>query len=217
MTRSHFLKISTFNIEFYIFGCTFTVSFPFLTIITVLLLVDENGTMIYGVLAALIHELGHIFAMIIKKSKPKKISFRAFDINIVDNNRIKRSYSDDIFILIAGPLSNIVFCIVLYFTYKLTGFLWLIRPMYENIFIAIFNILPIDTLDGGQILFNLLSRRLSIKTAIKFTLLISFMVLLPVSALGFYILIISKYNFSLLFLSCYLMAILLLKNKSCYY
>lgn len=211
------MKISTFNIEFYIFGCTFTVSFPFLTIITVLLLVDENGTMIYGVLAALIHELGHIFAMIIKKSKPKKISFRAFDINIVDNNRIKRSYSDDIFILIAGPLSNIVFCIVLYFTYKLTGFLWLIRPMYENIFIAIFNILPIDTLDGGQILFNLLSRRLSIKTAIKFTLLISFMVLLPVSALGFYILIISKYNFSLLFLSCYLMAILLLKNKSCYY
>ncbi len=211
------MKISTFNIEFYIFGCTFTVSFPFLTIITVLLLVDENGTMIYGVLAALIHELGHIFAMIIKKSKPKKISFRAFDINIVDNNRIKRSYSDDIFILIAGPLSNIVFCIVLYFTYKLTGFLWLIRPMYENIFIAIFNILPIDTLDGGQILFNLLSRRLSIKTAIKFTLLISFMVLLPVSALGFYVLIISKYNFSLLFLSCYLMAILLLKNKSCYY
>ena len=211
------MKISTFNIEFYIFGCTFTVSFPFLTIITVLLLVDENGTMLYGVLAALIHELGHIFAMIIKKSKPQKISFRAFDINIVDNNRIKRSYSDDIFILAAGPLSNIVFCVVLYFTYKLTGFMWLIRPMYENIFIAVFNILPIDTLDGGQILFNLLSRKLNIKTAVKFTLLVSFMVLLPVSALGFYILIVSKYNFSLLFLSCYLMAILLLKNKDCYY
>lgn len=211
------MKISAFDIEFDLFGCTFTVSFPFLTIITLLLLVDNNGTMIYGVIAALIHELGHIFAMIISGCKPQKISFRAFDINIVDTDRIKRSYNDDIFILSAGPISNIIFCIVLYIVYRLTGYMWIIKPIYENIFIAIFNILPIESLDGGQIVFNLLCRKLNIKTAANFTVLISFMVLLPVAILGFYILIVSKYNFSLLLLSCYLMGILLIKHKECYY
>ncbi len=216
MIQNHSLKISAFDIEFYVFGCTFTVSFPFLTIVTLLLIIDDNGTILYGVLAALIHELGHISAMIIKKCKPSKISFRAFDINIIDDKRIKRSYNADIFILAAGPLSNIIFCGVLYFSYKFLGCTWLLKPMYESLFIAIFNILPIETLDGGQIFFNLLCRRLNIKTAINFTVLISFMVLLPVSVLGFYILIISKYNFSLLLLSCYLMGILLMKHKGYY-
>lgn len=211
------MKISAFDIELYLSGCTFTVSFPFLTIVTLLLIIDENGIIVHGVIAALIHELGHISAMIIKKCKPNKISFRAFDINIIDDKRVKRSYNDDIFILAAGPLSNIIFCVVLYFFYKILGCTWLLKPMYENLFIAIFNILPIETLDGGQILFNLLCRKLNIKTAINFTVLISFMVLLPISVLGFYILIVSKYNFSLLLLSCYLMSILLMKHKGCYY
>lgn len=211
------MKISAFDVQFNFLGCTFTISFPFLTILTLLLLIDNNGTIVYGVLAALIHEFGHISAMMIKKCRPQKISFRAFDINIIDRTRAKRNYNDDLFILIAGPLSNIIFCVVLYCIYKFWGCDWLIKPIYENIFIAIFNILPIESLDGGQIFFNLLCRRLSVKTATNFTVLISFMVLLPVAAVGFYILIVSRYNFSLLLLSCYLMGILLLKHKNFYY
>lgn len=217
MTRSRFLKISAFDVQFNVFGCTFTVSFPFLTILTLLLLIDNNGTIVYGVLAALIHELGHISAMMIKKCRPQKISFRAFDINIVDRSRVKRNYNDDLFILVAGPLSNIIWGLVLYCIYKFCAENWIIKPICENIFIAVFNILPIESLDGGQILFNLLCRKLNVKTATNFTVLISFMVLLPVAAVGFYILIVSRYNFSLLLLSCYLMGILLLKHKDFYY
>ena len=216
-TRSRFLKISAFDIQFNILGCTLKVSFPFLTLLTLLLLVDNNGTIVYGVFAALIHELGHISAMMIKNCRPQKISFRAFDINIIDRSRVKRNYNDDLFILAAGPLSNIIFCLVLYCIYKFGGCSWLVKPIYENIFIAVFNILPIESLDGGQIFFNLLCRRLSIKTATNFTVLISFMVLLPIAVVGFYILLVSRYNFSLLLLSCYLIGILLLKHKEFYY
>lgn len=211
------MKISAFDVNFNLLGCTFTISFPFLTILTLLLLIDTNGTIVYGVLAALLHELGHISAMLIKKCRPKKISFRAFDINIVDKSRTKRNYNDDIFILIAGPLANLIFCAVLYSIYKFYGCDWLIKPIYENLFIAIFNMLPIESLDGGQIFFNLLCRKLNVKTAANFTILTSFMVLLPIAALGFYILIVSKYNFSLLLLSCYLMGVLLLRHKEFYY
>lgn len=217
MTRSHFLKTHTFDLNFNFLGCTFTISFPFLTIVTLLFFIDNNGTIILGVFAALVHELGHIFAMIIKKNRPSQIKFRAFDISIIDKNRGKRSYNDDLFIFVAGPVANIIFCVVLYFSYKITGYSWLIKPIFENFFIAIFNILPIESLDGGQIFFNLLCRKLSIKVANKFVVLISFMILLPISAVGFYILIISKYNFSLLLLSCYLMGILLLRHKDFYY
>lgn len=203
--------------QFEFLGCTFTVSFPFLTIITLLLLVDNDGMIVYGVVAALIHELGHISAMMIKKCRPQRINFRAFDINIIDKNRAKRHYNDDVFILAAGPLANIIFCALLCCIFKATGHIWLLKPIYENLFIAAFNILPIESLDGGQIFFNLLSRKLSIKTAENFTVLASFMVLLPVAVLGFYILIVSKYNFSLLLLSCYLMGILLLKHREFYY
>ena len=210
------MKISTFDVEFYLFDCTFTVSFPFLAIFTLLLFTDNNGTILYGIVAAAIHEFGHIVAMIIKKCTPKKISLRAFDINIVDNERVRRSYNDDIFILMAGPLANIFFCLVFYIIYKFTGCVWLIKLIYEDAFIGVFNILPIESLDGGQILFNLLCRKLSFKTAINFTFLISFMVLLPVAVLGFYMLIVSKYNFSLLLLSCYLMGILLVKHRTIY-
>ena len=137
-TRSRFLKISAFDIQFNILGCTLTVSFPFLTLLTLLLLVDNNGTIVYGVFAALIHELGHISAMMIKNCRPQKISFRAFDINIIDRSRVKRNYNDDLFILAAGPLSNIIFCLVLYCIYKFGGCSWLVKPIYENIFIEHF-------------------------------------------------------------------------------
>lgn len=211
------MKISAFELQFNFLGCTFSVSFPFLTIITLLLLVDNHGTILWGISAALVHELGHIFVMVIKKCPPKKISLRAFDVNIIDRTRVSRSYNDDLLILIAGPFANLLFSVVLYLIYKFGNCDWLIVPICENIFIAIFNILPIESLDGGQIFFNLLSRKLNVKTAMKFTVLTSFLVLLPVAVLGFYILLVSKYNFFLLLLSCYLMGILLLKHREFYY
>lgn len=211
------MKISAFDIKFNFFGCTFSISFPFLAIITLLLLVDKNDTIFWGITAALIHELGHITAMLIKKCQPHSINFKAFDINIIDKSRIKKSYNDDLFILLAGPCANVIFGAILYLCYLFFGSRWLIKPIFENFFIAFFNILPIESLDGGQICFNLFCRKLNVKTASKITAFISFLVLLPIAVLGFYILIVSKYNFFLLLLSCYLMTILLLKHKEFYY
>ena len=211
------MKISISDIQINFLGCKITVSFPFLTIITLLLLIDDSGFVIYGLLAAIIHECGHMLAMLIKKCEPREITLRAFDINIIDKSRIKRSYNDDLFILIAGPLFNIIFSFVLFFVYRFYVFNFLIKLIFFNLFIGIFNILPIESLDGGQIFFNLLCRKLSIKISEKFIILTSFMILMPIAVFGFYILIKSKYNFSLLLLSCYLMGILLLNHKDFYY
>ncbi len=216
MTRSYVLKSNLFDISFKFRNCLIIVSFPFLVIISALLLLDDNSTICWGFLAAFIHECGHIWAMILRKSKPRKICFRAFSIDIIDVSNTQRDYNADIFILLAGPLSNLIIAIVLLIYHRFFDCQSLQVFAITNLFLAIFNLLPIETLDGGQIALNLLLRKCNIKTAERVSFLLSISILFPLAILGFYILIRSKYNFSLLFLSCYLTAILFFKNKSCY-
>ncbi len=202
-----------FNFRVKILDCIFTITFPFMVIITGLLLVDNNYAILQGGFAALIHELGHIFAMILRSCKPKEIQFRAFDINIIDEKESVRTYRDDIFILLAGPMFNILFSGLFYFIYSISGNKTFLFSVSENIFLAVFNMLPIESLDGGQILNSILSIKFKVKTVYLLTTAVSFIVILPIFALGFYILLRSKYNFSLLLLSCYLMSILVLKHS----
>ena len=82
-----------------------------------------------------------------------------------------------------------------------------------NFTLGLFNILPIDSLDGGQALFILLSMKFSPFTSMKILDIISFMILIPVAVMGFLVLLQSKYNFTLLLTALYLIAIILLKNR----
>ncbi len=216
MTRSYVLKSNLFDIRFKFRNCLIIISFPFLMLITTILLLDGNSMMCWGLLAAFIHECGHIWAMVLRKSKPKQICFQAFFIDIIDSSNTQRDYNADIFILLAGPLSNLIIAIVLLISHRFFNCQSLKIFAIANLFLAVFNLLPIETLDGGQIALNLLLRKCNIKTAERVSFLLSLSILFPLAILGFYVLIRSKYNFSLLFLSCYLIAILLFKNKSCY-
>lgn len=187
-----------------------------MVLITALLLADDIGATLYGMLAAEIHELGHIFAMTLKQSKPQQINLRAFSIDIVDANRVRQDYNSDVFILLAGPTLNVLFGVILYLLHGLLEVVWLRAFANANLFLAIFNLLPIEQLDGGQIVYNLLLRKLSTKNAERVSFFVSFIVLFPLAILGFYILLLSKYNFSLLFFSVFLMCNLL-KSKTWYY
>ena len=210
------MKSNLFDIRLKFKNCLIIISFPFLALISALLLLDDNSTMCWGLLAAFIHECGHIWAMILRKSKPREICFRSFSIDIIDVSNTQRDYNADIFILLAGPLLNLTIAAVLLSSHRIFNCQSLQVFAVANLFLAVFNLLPIETLDGGQIALNLLLRKCNIKTAERVSFLLSISILFPLAILGFYVLIRSKYNFSLLFLSCYLMAILLFKNKSCY-
>ena len=154
--------------------------------------------------------------MILRKSKPKQIYFRTFSVDIIDFGRGQRDYNTDIFILLAGPLANVILGTVFYCLYSYFEATCLLSFAQANFFLAAFNILPIEPLDGGQTVLNLLLRRFEVQIAEKVMLLLSILILFPLAILGFYILLQSTYNFSLLFLSCYLMAVLLFKNKNWY-
>lgn len=197
---------------FSIFGIKIEISFLFICLISSFIIIESSNVLVWGLSSALLHELGHILVMILVGHKPSKITFNVFDIDIKDNSRNNRDYKEDIFILLGGPTANFLIVAVLWVLYvncKNEDILILIT---ENLFLGIFNIMPIESLDGGQILYIYLSNKLQQDKAIMVLELISFLVLLPLAALGFYILLVSKYNYSLLLLSCYLMGIILIKR-----
>lgn len=197
---------------FSIFGIKIEISFLFICLISSFVIIESSNLLVWGLSSALLHELGHILVMILVGHKPSKITFNVFDIDIKDNSRNNRDYKEDIFILLGGPTANFLIVAVLWVLYvncKNEDILILIT---ENLFLGIFNIMPIESLDGGQILYIYLSNKLQQDKALMVLELISFLVLLPLAAIGFYILLVSKYNYSLLLLSCYLMGIILIKR-----
>lgn len=196
-----------------LFGCKFKISFFFVAFFTSAIFIDKSGGIAWGIVSTAIHELGHILVMIQQGSKPKKIKFSMFDINIVDYESETRNYKNEIFLMLAGPLANFLFAVIFYIAYAYSYNSSLLLPLYENFILGFFNLLPIVSLDGGKILFIILANKMDEHKAVKILDIISFIFILLIAMIGFYILLESKYNFSLLFVSCYLMAILLLKEN----
>ena len=74
------------------------------------------------------------------------------------------------------------------------------------------SLLPVEPLDGGQILYAALAWKKGEEKAERVTFAASLLTLFPLAAAGFWILIQSGYNFSLLVLSLYLCLLVLFKQ-----
>ena len=199
-------------IQIRMFGCKVELSFLFVAVTACSVLLDHTGCVIHTLLASFFHECGHLAAMGFLGGAAKKVAFGIFHIDIQDNRRVKRGYYQDIFILLAGPIVNLVLCLLLLIGFGVFHQQIFLFAASTNLLIGFFNLLPVESLDGGQILYAVLCKRKSLEQAQKWVQIISFLVLLPIACLGFFILLRSKYNFSLLLASCYLMGQLLLRK-----
>lgn len=138
----------------------FKIDIKIFLIALVFLLVNQIYMYILFMIFAIIHECFHLFAGIILGYKVKSIRIMPLGLSIAFNEKeeeyntkIKKSNFNNvkkIIILLMGPISNIVIA----FFFMLLN---MAIPVYINVLIAIFNLLPIYPLDGGQIL-NRLSR-----------------------------------------------------------
>lgn len=138
----------------------FKIDIKIFLIALVFLLVNQIYMYILFMIFAIIHEYFHLLAGIILGYKVKSIRIMPLGLSIAFNEKeeeyntkIKKSNFNNvkkIIILLMGPISNIVIA----FFFMLLN---MAIPVYINVLIAIFNLLPIYPLDGGQIL-NRLSR-----------------------------------------------------------
>mgnify|MGYP004650405647 FL=1 len=200
---------------FKIFNLKIKIEYGMLAFLAFIVFIDKSNFLFLGILAALIHEIGHLIFMKKTGYDVNEISFNLFNANILDLNRVNRRMSDDILILVSGPFFNLIFFILFLFLYKIFLIKALLYFSFENLFLCVFNLLPIHSLDGGQLLFLLLLQKFSLEFVCKVSFIVSVIGLYLLTTVSFYTFFTSEYNFSLLVLCFYLSFKIL--NESCNY
>ena len=166
-------------------------------------------------MAVIIHECGHLFAMLICKSPPDKIKISLFEIKITNSSRQLNTTRQNLCSTASRPMAFVWLLIVLYLLY-LYNSEFLLPIAMANLCTGLFNMLPVMSLDGGQLMYVILCRKFSEKSAERIINITAVIILFPLTVLGFMVLLNSKYNFSLLFVCAYLIASLLCKNNRYY-
>ena len=183
-------------------GFEFSITYPALCLFSALIII--NFDYLYCLIAVIIHELAHLALAAYFKTNITSIKISLFDIKIVEKSRHIVDRKKDLIITAAGPLANfVVFAYYYHFDIK---FAWV------NLFIGAFNLLPAANLDGGQLLYLILSKRLSVKTTDNIITIITVFVSALLFFAGIMVLFKSKYNFSLLLICFYLILSLFYKQ-----
>lgn len=161
---------------------------------------------------SLIHELGHMLAGIFLRLKPKTLNFMPLGIMLTFETY---EYSNlvemkKIFIAIAGPLTNLIICIIvklLHIDYAMKQII-----IYSNLLITLFNLIPLYPLDGGRILkciIKLKCKGIKVDTIIN---KISNSLIIILTAISSVAILYFK-NLAILFVLIYLWIIVLNENK----
>lgn len=189
-----------------------TLSLPLCCIMTAVILIDTSQTVILGCIAAVLHEMGHLMFMKYFDSFPNEIKITLFDIAIIDNGKGSRPLRQELPIVLGGVMMNLSFGAAFGILYWYFHYDFMSVFAGANMLLLFYNLLPVDTLDGGQALYLMLSSKLSEETTDKIMLIVSLIVLLPCTIFGFLLLFRSKYNFTLLLTSLYLISMIFLKH-----
>lgn len=130
------------------------VSAGFWLVLGVLFYLDEGvGLLPWGLLACLVHELGHLGAAKCLGGHPEQVSLTAVGAEMTMRYSRTLSYGEDTVVALAGPAANLVLGGLAW-----AGQLYVLAAL--SVGVGAFNLLPIRPLDGARILRNYLSPRL---------------------------------------------------------
>lgn len=157
----------------------------------------------------LIHELGHFFMAKLFKWRVESIMLWVFGGVMKTEEHGNSSLREEALVIIAGPIQNLVIYLGLYFlsVYSIFSSPVLELIFYYNTAILLFNLLPIWPLDGGKLLFVLLSSYLPYRQAYH-----SIIILSMITSLAF--LLIQLFLFPFTLSAFCLMIFLFMENRS---
>ena len=188
------------------------ISYTLICIAAICIILNIFEGLVWCALAVVIHESGHLLAMLKCGHAPERIKISAFEIKIFDSKRQSRSEKQNFFIIFSGPAVNFI-CFIPFYLLYLLGNEYVLPFAISNLSVGMFNLLPVLSLDGGQLIFIILRQRVGADKAEKIVDIITFITIFPLAALGFIVLFESKYNFSLLFVCVYLIISLLTRGN----
>ena len=185
-------------------GIRCRVSLLFPALVTALLLCQPDGLAVTCLLASLIHECGHLLAMLAVGVPPQNCTLGAFGMRM-DLGRRLLNYKKNLFISLAGPLANGVTAWVLWMAGRPTA-------AVVHLTLAMLNLLPAAALDGGELLrcgLCLLGLEVLATPLLRLT---SALVLLPLAAASLW-LCLRGGNPTLLIVGGYLTALVFFSDK----
>lgn len=178
-------------------GIKIKVSVYFAATLAILCVLSKNGYASFGLICCILHETGHLICMKAVGGKVNGISFGVYGMRIDCAPDTNLSPFQDAIIALGGPLVNVILLIF--------GLLTDNQMLLSvNAVLAIFNLMPVESMDGYNLIYNLLITRHEpekIKTALK---IISAVFLLLLYFFGFLVLLRSRYNFTVLAVAVYL-------------
>ncbi len=129
--------------------------------------------MIYS-LVAVIHECGHAFYAYKIGFKLNRVVLMPYGA-VVNGNIDGITFLDEVKLLLCGPLCNFIICIIFVccwwffpLSYPYTD-----TAVYSSFSIGVLNLLPFYPLDGGKIVYRVMSEKINEKFAFRFALILS--------------------------------------------
>lgn len=196
-----------------LFGCKIYISLLFLTMITLMLMLDKTGLILLGFAAVFLHELGHLIAMAITGNRPRLVVLQPAGVTIKRGGKITAS-NDELKIASAGCLANLLWAMMFLALYQLFKSELSLMFAAANFCVMGFNLIPVCGLDGYDIMLNLLCRKMPPIRAEKLSRKIS-LILIFTALLGSFLLIITQQgSITLVICTLYLLILCIMSMRT---
>lgn len=192
-------------IEFSVFNCKIKIDFLFIAVLTFIIITDRAYLSLCAVALILAHELGHIISARILKIPICEINFGAMSIDIEKPLVYhKKSFMQKMIIILSGFIFNLFLFIILSGIYIITKNEFIISVAVQSLVIGLVNLLPIESLDGGEAVDLLLGELVGYEKSKKISRMLSQVFLVSASVFGIFSVISSWQNVSFVMLVLYL-------------
>ncbi len=199
--------------KFNVFGIKVRISFLMIMLVTLSVVTAGVGqTLVFlCIICAFLHELGHLIFIYFFNGKPDKIVINLFEVKIHSDMPLTSKWKD-VIIAFSGIASNLLFSAfagIIYYFYQNQ---FLLDFLLCNLCVASINLLPVQSFDGGQLLYLFLSAIMGDKSAYSVVFVLTIILIFPLFFAGVFVLFTSQHNYSVLFIFLYLLSIFITKE-----
>lgn len=163
---------------------------------------DKNGDAMCSICAAVFHECGHLLTLCIFGDSPKLLRFGVFGMRIERQQTTRLSYRQELIASASGPAANGILSVGLLAIH-------LYRPALVSLLLGSFNLLPVRPLDGGEMLYAFLCRRMLPENAAAICKKTAACVLVPLAAVCIWGFTHGRRDYSFVLLSLYVLSVVL--------
>lgn len=191
----------------------YKISFSFFALILLFLTIDINVNYIFVIIFALFHEAVHLILINIFSVAPKKVSLTLFGADILRDSNATISNNAEILIHLSAPLFNLFLSGLFYLIYSLLTNNSLFEFLANiNLVLGAFNLIPFYNFDGGNALYYFFLKYFTNRTSNIIMTCLSVIITIIFSVLSILVFVNLKNNYSLLFISFYMIFCIILKK-----